>query len=73
MTNGSHFRLGVDVGALTYESMLIATRGVPCDSSPATGELGIEFRPTDDTFRDVLLWMHRQGLARRLHLGTLLD
>jgi dihydroflavonol-4-reductase len=65
-------RLGVDVGAVTYESMLIATRGVPCDSSPATGDLGIAFRPTDDTLRDVLLWMHRQGLAQRRHLGTLI-
>ncbi len=64
-------RRGIDVGALTYESMLMATRGVPCDSSPATRELGIEFRPPDDTLRDVLLWMHRRGLAERRHLGTL--
>ena len=64
-------RLGVDVGALTHEAMQMATLGVRCDSSPATRELGVEFRPLDDTLRDVLLWLQQHGLAERRHLGTL--
>ncbi len=63
--------LGLDVGALTYESMLMATRGVPCDDSPARRELGITFRPADDTLRDILLWMHREGTLGANDLGAL--
>jgi dihydroflavonol-4-reductase len=64
-------RLGFDVGAVTFESMSMATRGVPCDSAPAVRELGVRFRPFDETLGDVLRWMHRQGLAKRRHLGAL--
>ena len=63
--------LGLDVGALTYESMLIATRSVPCDDSPVRRELGIAFRPADDTMRDVLRWMHREGHLEANDLGVL--
>lgn len=63
--------LGLDVGALTYESMLMATRGVPCDDSPARRELGIAFRTADDTLRDVLQWMYREGTLGADDLGVL--
>ena len=65
-------RLGLDVGALTYESMLMATRGVPCDDAPARRELGIAFRSPDETMRDVLRWMHRERYLGASDLGRLL-
>jgi nucleoside-diphosphate-sugar epimerase len=63
--------LGVDVGMLSYESMLFASNGVPCDSAAVQRDLGVEFRPADDTMRDTLLWMYEQGLMEREHLGKL--
>ncbi len=64
-------RLGVNVGAFTYESMLTATRGVACDNSRTVRELGVEFRPIDATIRDLLLWMHDAGHLKAAALGRL--
>ncbi len=66
-------RLGLDVGALSYESMLMATRGVPCDDTPAKRELGVAFRPVDETMRDILRWMHREQHLGASDLGRLLQ
>jgi hypothetical protein len=63
--------LGVNVGAFTYESMLTATRGVPCDNTRTARELGVEFRPIDATIRDLLLWMHDAGHIKPAALGRL--
>ena len=64
--------LGVSFGMLSYESMLFASTGVPCDSSAMTHDFGIEFRPVDETMRDTLLWMHEKGLLKGEHMGALL-
>jgi nucleoside-diphosphate-sugar epimerase len=66
-------RIGVDVGAFTYESMITATRGVPSDDSPARDELGVDFRPLEETVRDLLLWMHQAGHMEGKRLGDLLS
>jgi len=63
--------LGINVGAFTYESMLTATRGVPCDNARTAHELGVEFRPIDATIRDLLLWMHDAGHIKPAALGKL--
>ncbi len=46
---------------LTYEAALLLTEAVPCDSTPATRELGVTFRPTEETLRDAIRWLVRSG------------
>jgi nucleoside-diphosphate-sugar epimerase len=65
-------RLGFDVGALSYESMLLASTGVPCDDSRAIEELGVRPRPTEETARDTLLWLHETGFLQARHVAGLL-
>ena len=56
---------------LTYEAMHTVTKMVPTDDTPAEGELGVTFRRTEETIRDTLLWLHREGRLSRRHLGRL--
>lgn len=35
------------------------------DSSRAERELGVRFRPADETLRDALQWLHRAGMLPR--------
>jgi nucleoside-diphosphate-sugar epimerase len=65
-------RFGVSFGMLSYESMLFASTGVPCDSSAVAHDFGIEFRPVDETMRDTMLWLHEKGLLEGEHMGSLL-
>jgi nucleoside-diphosphate-sugar epimerase len=50
---------------LTRDSMEFATRWPGADASRTTHELGIAFRPAEDSYRDLLRWMYRAG-----HLGA---
>jgi nucleoside-diphosphate-sugar epimerase len=46
---------------LTYESALMIDQNVPCDSRAAVEELGIAFRPSEETFGDALRWLCEAG------------
>lgn len=50
---------------LTYEAMCFATMWPGADASPAEAELGMRFRPKEETLRDTLRWLCGAG-----HLGT---
>lgn len=59
---------------VTYEAAVMMTRFVPCDSGPAERELGVRFRPIDETLADSVRFLHRAGhipdrLAGRLAAG----
>ncbi|MGE4608531.1 MAG: NAD-dependent epimerase/dehydratase family protein [Myxococcota bacterium] len=46
---------------LTHEASLMATNFVPCDSSSTIEQLGIAFRPTEETIADAIRWLYEQG------------
>jgi nucleoside-diphosphate-sugar epimerase len=46
---------------LSYEAALLLTAALPCDSTAATDELGIAFRPSEETLRDAIAWLVRAG------------
>ncbi|MDG2304833.1 MAG: NAD-dependent epimerase/dehydratase family protein [Candidatus Binatia bacterium] len=56
---------------LTYEAMCFATMWPGVDASGTERELGMRFRPKEDTLRDTLLWMGREGHLRPELLGRL--
>jgi UDP-glucose 4-epimerase len=56
---------------LTHEAMVTLTRGVPCDNSRTTDELGVEFRPAAVTVADTLRWLHESGGLTARHVGRL--
>jgi nucleoside-diphosphate-sugar epimerase len=49
---------------LTYEAALMIDQNVPCDSRATVEELGVVFRPTEETFADTLRWLYEAG-----HIG----
>jgi len=58
--------LGADT-PITYEAMVYATRWVSLDNRKAERELGIRFRPVEDSIRDALLSLLERGeLSARL-------
>ncbi len=52
--------LGADT-PITHEAMVYATRWVNLDNSRAEQELGIEFRPVEDSIREALQSLHERG------------
>jgi len=64
--------LGADT-PFTYEAMLYATRWVNLDNSKAEQELGIEFRPVEDSIRDALLSLLERGELKESLAGDLLQ
>jgi hypothetical protein len=46
---------------LTHEASLMMTRFVPCDSQPTLDDLGVSFRPAEETLRDSIRWLHAAG------------
>lgn len=46
---------------LTHEAALILAQAIPCDSTPAAKELGIAFRPMEETLRDAIAWLVAAG------------
>jgi len=56
---------------LTRDSMEFATRWPGADASHTTRELGIAFRPAEESYRDLLRWLYRAGHLRARHVGRL--
>jgi nucleoside-diphosphate-sugar epimerase len=56
---------------LTRDSMEFATQWPGADASRTTRELGLAFRPVEETYRDTLVWMHRAGHLDARHVGRL--
>jgi dihydroflavonol-4-reductase len=56
---------------LTHEAALMMTRFVPCDSQPTLDDLGLEFRPRDETLRDAISWLHAAGHINATLAGEL--
>jgi len=56
---------------LTHEAALMMTRFVPCDSQPTLDDLGLEFRPRDETLRDTIRWLYAAGHLDASHVGKL--
>jgi nucleoside-diphosphate-sugar epimerase len=56
---------------LTRDSMEFATQWPGADASRTTRELGLAFRPAEETYRDTLRWMHRAGHLTAAHVGRL--
>jgi len=46
---------------LTHEASLFVTRFVPCDSSQTVRELGVDFRPIEETLEDSIRWLLGSG------------
>jgi nucleoside-diphosphate-sugar epimerase len=56
---------------LTRDSMEFATRWPGADASRTANELGMAFRPLEETYRDTLAWMYRAGHLDARHVGRL--
>jgi nucleoside-diphosphate-sugar epimerase len=56
---------------LTRDSMEFATQWPGADAERTTRELGLAFRPIEETYRDTLAWMHRAGHLTTAHVGRL--
>jgi len=56
---------------LTRDSMEFATQWPGADAERTTRELGLAFRPIEETYRDTLAWMHRAGHLTAAHVGRL--
>jgi hypothetical protein len=56
---------------LTRDSMEFATQWPGADTERTTRELGLRFRPIEETYRDTLRWMHRAGHLTAAHVGAL--
>jgi dihydroflavonol-4-reductase len=44
-----------------YGGVWVATHGGPVDATATERELGVRFRPADDSIGDMLRWLHRAG------------
>jgi len=56
---------------LTRDSMEFATRWPGADASRTTRELGLVFRPPEESYRDTLRWMFRAGHLSARQVGGL--
>jgi len=56
---------------LTSEAAQFVTRGVPCDSSATTRELGVVFRPGEEILRDQIRSMYANGQLDARYAGKL--
>lgn len=55
----------------THEAMTFLTQAVPTDDSGVREELGVEYRPVEDTLHDAWLGLVRLGLVSPKHAGRL--
>jgi len=58
---------------LTRDSMEFATQWPGADAERTTRELGLAFRPIEETYRDTLAWMYRAGHLTAAHVGRLVS
>jgi nucleoside-diphosphate-sugar epimerase len=56
---------------LTHEAAVLLTRFVPCDSAATTRELGVAFRPTEETLADAIRWLVAAGHLAPRYAGRL--
>lgn len=56
---------------LTHEAMVTLTGGVPCDNRRTTDELGVTFRPVEETVADTLGWLRGTGGLTAREVGRL--
>lgn len=56
---------------LTLEAMDFATRWPGADASRTTAELGVDFRPAEETLADTLRWMVKAGHLPAAKIGRL--
>ncbi|MEQ9462781.1 MAG: SDR family NAD(P)-dependent oxidoreductase [Haliea sp.] len=66
---GAWLPLDLPFGA---EAMEYATRWVALDNTRVETELDFSFRPLEDSLRDTIAWMYRQGLVSRRQAGQAL-
>jgi nucleoside-diphosphate-sugar epimerase len=58
---------------LTSEAAAVLTRSRPVDDAEARKLLGADPIPLADSFRDLLVWMHRAGVLAGYHVGRLAE
>ncbi|MEE3329506.1 MAG: SDR family NAD(P)-dependent oxidoreductase [Myxococcota bacterium] len=63
--------LGIDTGAIRYESVRIGTSGLRADDSHSLATLGLELRPIEETVEAQMRWMHAHGHLKDRHVGAL--
>ena len=51
----------------------VMTRFVPCDSRATLEDLGVTFRPTEETIEDSIRWLVRAGHLDRSKAGRLAE
>jgi nucleoside-diphosphate-sugar epimerase len=56
---------------LTRDAMEFTTRWPGADVERTTRELGIRFRPPEDTYRDTLIWLYQAGHLTAAQVGDL--
>lgn len=56
---------------LTFEKALVLTASVPCDDAPTIAELGLEPLSAEESFTDLLRWMHASGRLSAAEVGKL--
>jgi len=56
---------------LTYEAMTMATRACPYDSDATCRDLGVQWRPVDETLADSIRWLAAHGDLKARLAGTL--
>jgi nucleoside-diphosphate-sugar epimerase len=56
---------------LTRDAMSFATQWPGADASRTTRDLGVAFRPSEETYRDTLRWMAAAGHLGAQHVGRL--
>jgi hypothetical protein len=56
---------------MTKEGMVFATRFKGADGSMTAQELGVRYRPAEETLADTLRWMHGAGLIPDRAVGRL--
>jgi dihydroflavonol-4-reductase len=62
-------RRGIDLG---FSSMVTytAVQEPPVDDRDTQAALGVRWRPLDDTYADMVAWMHASGLIKAKHAGA---
>ena len=46
---------------ITHEATKMMIRLVPCDSRATVEQLGVSFRPMEETLRDTIRWLYKTG------------
>jgi nucleoside-diphosphate-sugar epimerase len=58
---------------ITHEAMVYATHWVPMDDSKARADLGLQFRPIEESLADAIRWLLRAGHITAEQAGRLAD